>query len=147
MGFTMPKPRSSDPVRSLDGIRPTSAKAGLPSETAGRPSDQIGLSYTEAQHAAILSYYGSVKATAYALGEGAKPARSKLDESLMQREFRAGNFARFDAADQMAKASVAARLNAVFGDLTNPRDFALRAIEEVEDRLRTIRQIVMEVAS
>lgn len=137
----MTKATQSDPVRSLDNIRPQSVKVGL-------PSDQIGLNYVAEHHQAILDYYGSVKATAYALGEGATLADGtklpKLDESLMQREFRAGNFSRFNVAEPNAKAFVSERMNERFGTLKDPKAYAMSLIEAGEKAFKELRQYVLE---
>lgn len=122
---------SSVPVRTLDNIRPTQAKAGLhpthPSDVV-RPSDGIGLS--DVIRDAVVKHYGSVKAAAISLGN--------VDPSLMQREFDAGKFARLNEADADAKAAVADALYQVFGRLEDPKARVVRRIREAVECLKDI---------
>lgn len=104
----------SDPVRSLDHIRPTQHK-----RSDGRTVGQVVKD-------AVVKHYGSVKAAAYALGEGAHLPR--LDESLMMREFEAGKLGRLEA-DPAIKPVVAAALQKAFG-ADDPKARALQLIQE-----------------
>lgn len=104
MGSSIDRAYTSDPVRSLDNIRPKPAKADL-------TSDQIGLSVIAVTIDGILAHYGSVKAAAISLN---------ADPSLLMREFKAGNFRLLERADEVAKASVFAYANNAFGPLTTP---------------------------
>ena len=104
MGQSISNAHRSEEVRLQDVVRPTAAKASLRSDRL------VGLPFVQVTTDAVLRYYGSVKATAYALGE--------CDPSLMQREFQAGKFGRFDEhADLNAKAYVAKQLAEAFADL------------------------------
>lgn len=127
MPQTMTQSLQSDPVRELDSIRPAQAKAGL-------RSDGIGLNRVIAE--AVIAHYGSVKAAAFSLGEGAHlPA---LDPSLMMREFKEGKFGRLNAADGETKAAIARAMTDTFGTLTTPK-------ARVRDAVRTIRRHCDEI--
>lgn len=103
MASTVATARSSDPVPSLDGLRPTPAKAGL-------RGDQRGPSVCTVMAEAVIAHYGgSVKEAAFAL---------QVDRSLMMREFKAGDFHRIDALDDVAKAAIFAAVHEAFGPLT-----------------------------
>lgn len=117
---TVSAARSSDPVRDLDDLRPKPAKAGL-------ASDRLGPRLTSTVKAAVLSHYGSVKAAAFSLGEGAK--QPPLDPSLMMREFDAGKFGRLDHADEETKAAIAKALDETFGR-TDPKARVRRLIND-----------------
>lgn len=131
MGASLSKAQPSDPVRSLDNLRPTPVKAGL-------RSDQIGLSFGASMKDAILAHYGSVKEAAYALGQ--------VDPSLMMREFGESKFARFDQhADELAKASVCGRLLDVFGPLTTPFARGEKLLSDIENDVRELRQLLLSV--
>lgn len=133
MASTLTKPTPSDPVRSLDHVRPTPAKAGL-------PSDRVGPTYRSVVKAAVIQHYGSVKEAAYQLGEGA--GQPPLDPSLMMREFAEGKFGRFDAsADDAAKATVASALHAAFGD-TDPKARVQRLIRQSRQILDELQEAV-----
>lgn len=133
MATTLKQPLASDPVRTLDSLRPTAAKAGL-------RSDEIGLNRTLGD--AVVAFYGSVKEAAYALGE--------VDPSLMQREFKEGKFGRFnDHGSPEAKAHVARALFEAFAPLAASPAQRLRVLadrlREIEDEARQLADYV-EVA-
>lgn len=132
MNSTVSSARRSDPVGNLDAIRPTAAKAGL-------RSDGIGPSLTACVKDAVLRHYGSVKAAAFSLGEGAK--QHPLDPSLMMREFDAGKFHRLEHADDEAKAAIARAMQEQFGN-GDPRARQRRAIR---DALRAIHELAEAV--
>ncbi len=119
------------PVRSLDSIRPTQAKAVL-------SSDHIGLTVVDVTIDALLTHYGGVKQMAYALGEGAK--QPALDPSLMSREFREGKFGRLRHCDEMANAAVAVAMEKAFGKLTTPEARARQTVREIRQRLDELAQ-------
>lgn len=103
MSSNLSNAQRSQEVRTLDTIRPEMAKAVL-------SSDRVGLPFRQVQGDAVVRFYGSVKAAAFALGQ--------VDPSLMQREFREGKFGRFDEhANEQAKAFVANALAETFGTL------------------------------
>ncbi len=112
MGRSLTSAEASQPVRSMDGLRPEMVKAGL-DRTAGSggvwASDPIGLVVEQA----VIAHYGSVKAAAYAL---------KVDPSLMQRELKAGKLGRLDDAEDapMVKSVVAAALANAYGQPVTP---------------------------
>lgn len=120
--------RSSDrEVRAIDRVRPEAAKAQL-------ASDRVGPTFRSVMKRAILAHYGTVKETAFALGE--------VDESLMQREFEAGKFGRFDDhANEGAKAYVARELRRTFGDV-DTKATARRMIEDLRVRLDDIAEVL-----
>ena len=129
---------ASVPVRSLENIR-------RPSEPLGRRSDFVGPDYVSVTHAAVLDYYGSVKATAYALGEGA--GQPKLDESLMQREFKAGDFKRLRSATSEALGAMVKAPFAAFGPLAaSPQARARQLIRESRALLDELDQAVEAIA-
>lgn len=108
MGQTLQTAAASHPVSSLDGVGPKQAKAGL----HGTSGDQRGPGFGSSMADAIIRHYGGVKEAAYAL---------HVDRSLMMREFKAGDFGRFDEhADEIAKSSVVRYLAEVFADLMTP---------------------------
>lgn len=110
---------TSDPVRSLDNLRPTPAKVGLASDH--RRTDSVAAVMRDA----VIGHYGSVKAAAISL---------RVDPSLMQREFDAGKFARLEQADDETKAAVARALYDAFGS-SDPKTRAQRLIREARQRL------------
>lgn len=125
----MPAPRRSDPVCSLDHIRPTPAKAGL------KQSDASDHSVVAVTRDALVKHYGSVKAMAFALGE--------VDPSLMNREFDAGKLARVDQfAGPEAKAAIALALTEAFGVLTTPQARIRAAIREMRAKCDEFEQFV-----
>lgn len=130
MAASLSNTRPSDPVPSLDHVRPTPAKAGL-------RGDQIGPSLTAVITEAVLAHYGSVKETAFALD---------VDRSLMMREFGKGDFSRLDRADELAKASIFAAVHAVLGPLTTPVKQALHDLREIERRVNSLRQVLEHIA-
>ena len=118
MATTMPDPCRSDPVRDLDSIRPTAAKAGLASDHVGLP---VGIVIADA----VVRHYGSVKAASISLGTNGQP----LDPSLMMREFKKGNLSRLDR-DEEAKAFVSNALREAYGD-ADPKARARRLIRDL----------------
>lgn len=137
MAESMPTRRRSDLVGSLDSIRPVRLKADIRPSDVRTPSDRIGLTFGDVVKMAVIRHYGSVKATAYALGEGAE--LPPLDPSLMMREFDAGKLARLEA-DLAAKAVVAEALYLAFGRPEDPAarqrrlvDACLAALHELKD--------------
>lgn len=130
MSNTMRQADSSVPVRTLDNIRPSQAKAGLhPTHESDlvRSSDGLGLGDVIVD--AVLKHYGSVKAAAISL---------RVDPSLMQREFDAGKFARLNDADAAAKAAIADALYQTFGRLEDPKARAVRRMREAVECLKDI---------
>lgn len=125
------------PVRSLDSIRPTPAKAVL-------PSDHIGLTVVDVTIDALLAHYGGVKQMAYALGEGA--GQLPLDPSLMMREFKDGKLGRLRHCDETALASVTVAMDRAFGKLTTPEARARQMVREIRQRLDELAQY-LEMAS
>jgi len=122
----------SQEVRSLDEIGPASDQIGPKQAKAllrGTPFNQV-------QAEAIVRFYGSVKATAFALGE--------VDASLMQREFRDGKFGRFDEhAKDDAKAYVANALHEVFGTLGTREARIAQLKRSIEDQLDEMVQLAV----
>lgn len=124
MAATMTAPHRSDPVRSLDDIRPSMAKAVRPSDRA----------FCSVMREAIVAHYGSVKEAAFALGQ--------VDESLMRRELEAGKFGRFDEhADDAAKGAVTQALLRAFPPC-DPRAEAMRLIREARARLDALAEVI-----
>lgn len=122
--------RRSDPVRSLDTIGPASDQIGPGQVKAGL---RDGLNFVAVWTDAVIAHYGSVKETAYALGQ--------VDPSLMMREFGDAKFGRFAKhADELAKAAVVSVLNEAFGQLTTPRDAAFDAVRTARKSLDVIAQ-------
>lgn len=117
MGNTMTNARRSDPVRSLDNIRPPALKADT------KRSD--GRTVTQIMSAAVIKHYGSVKAAAISL---------RVDPSLMQREFDAGKFGRLDDADEETKAAIAEALKTAFPG-SDPKAIARRMLREARQRI------------
>ncbi len=134
MGHTMPQRRQSDPVGTLDHIRPSALKAGLvQSDASPMRSDTFG----DVVKATLIAHYGSVKEAAYALGEGA--GLQLLDPSLMMREFDAGKLARLEA-DPIAKAVVSAALFKAFAQ--DPKSHARRIVNQIRQLLSEFEQYV-----
>lgn len=123
MNSTVATARPSDPVRNLDTIRPTQARAVL-------RSDHIGLALGVVIKDAVVKHYGSVKAAAISL--------NNVDPSLMMRELEAGKIGRLEQADDAAKAAIAAALFDAYGQLEDPKARARRALREVEARIREV---------
>lgn len=118
----------SDPVRSLDRVRPQMAKAV-------RPSDRALCAVVAA---AVVKHYGSVKAAAISLSEPGK----ELDPSLMMRELKEGKFARLDAkADSETKAFIAEELKKAF-PAQDPKAQAQRLIRETRAKLDELAEVV-----
>lgn len=124
MAQTMTNARVSDPVRSLDNIRPTAVKAGL-------ASDRVGPAFGAAFLDAVIRHYGSVKAAAISL---------QVDPSLMVREFKKGKVGRFEHADADAKAYVAAALHEAYGayDPKVRRQRLIRDLRSIADELSEV---------
>jgi hypothetical protein len=130
---------SSDPVRSLDHIRPQAAKAAL-------VSDQIGPAFSTVTWDALIAFYGSVKGAAYALGEGA--GQPRLDESLMKREIKSGDCRRLQFASPGALAVIAMAYVEAFGPLAaTPHAQARRLIRDGRALLDQLDQVVEALAS
>lgn len=128
-----PNAQRSQEVRSLDHVRPSPAKAGLDRSDAVRLPEIVGPSLCSVMGEAIVAHYGSVKEAAYALGE--------VDPSLMQREFDAGKFARFDQhATTEAKAAVSERLQQSFAPLSSPWAIVRQATRIVRQQCDLIDQ-------
>ncbi len=125
MATTMNHAAQSVPVRSLDTIRPTPAKAVL-------SSDPIGLTVIDVTTEAVLAHYGGVKQAAYALGH--------VDPSLMMREFKDGKFGRLRLCDEHATAAIAVAMDKAFGKLTTPEARARQMVREIRQRLDELSQ-------
>lgn len=132
MALTSTKPLQSDPVQCLENLRPSSVKAGL-------PSDQIGLDPGEVTLGAVVSFYGSIKDAAFALG--------RVDPSLMCREIRILDLRRvkkhgtpelFDAISDAQKIA--------FGPMDTPKLAAMRLFYDIRRRLDQLEQILEGVA-
>lgn len=130
MGSSISRAQTSDPVRSLEEIRPKPAKAGL-------TSDHIGLTFSAVMRDAILGHYGSVKAAALSLD---------VDPSLMQREFNEGKFGRLEKADEIAKASIFAAVHNVYGPLASPRARGHFLLDRIMGDVSELRQLVEHIA-
>lgn len=109
----------------MDDVRPAPVKAVL-------PSDFIGPTFADVVTSALVRHYGSVKATAISLG---------VDPSLMKREFEAGKFARLEAADLDAKASVADALHDTYGP-SDPRARARRLLHQTRAMLDELAEVI-----
>jgi hypothetical protein len=125
MRSSVATPAQSDPVRSLDNIRPTTAKAVL-------KSDPVGLSFVDVMTRAVVKHYGSVKAAAISL---------RVDPSLMMREFEAGKFGRLEAADADAKAFISDTLHQAYGP-SDPRARAQRLINQTRAMLDELAEVI-----
>lgn len=135
MSRTLPNPDRSDPVRSLDEIRPKVLKAGLPRSDSG---PTVGPTIGDTVKAVLIDYFGTVQGAAYALGEGA--GRPRLDPSLMMREFDAGKLARLEV-NAVAKALVFEALYKT-SVVETPKARALRLAREAHDRIDALEHIV-----
>ena len=133
--------QQSKEVRTLDEIRPKDVGKQVKADTRSddvRLSDHVGLPFDQVTRDAIIRFYGSVKATAFALSED---PRKSLDPSLMQREFADGNFKRFyKHADFEAKGFVAKELAEAYGPL-NSREARIQQLK------RSIEDAVTEMAA
>lgn len=121
---TVSNTAKSDPVRLPEKFGPATLKADT-RRSEGRTVSQV-------LHDAVLKHYGSVKAAAFSLGEGARQA--PLDPSLMQREFEAGKFHRLEHADELAKADIANALKEAFPG-SDPKAIARRLLTEARKRI------------
>ena len=122
----------SDPVRTLDTVRPRAAKAELRGSDSVGSSDHIGPTVRDA----VVKHYGSVKSAAITLD---------VDPSLLMRELEAGKLGRLDK-DPGVLAAVAAALTQTYAPLATPKARALALVAEVEDRCRELRQAIEAVA-
>lgn len=102
MDSTVATARQSDPVRSLDQIRPRMAKA-----VHRGPS--TGSAWSAVVKDALLRHYGSLKAAAIEMGD--------MDASQLTRDLDTGKFRseRLEMCDAAAKAFIAAALFEAFG--------------------------------
>jgi len=143
MGRSISAESRSQEVRKLDSIGPASDQIGPKQLKASLPSDRtVGLPFNQVQAEAIVRFYGSVKATAYALSED--PVHKPLDPSLMQREFKDGKFARFDErADLDAKAYVANALAEAFGTLGSREARVQQLKRTIEDSVNEMAQLAV----
>jgi len=137
MSASVQQDKRSLPVRTLDSIRPTPAKAVL-------PSDPIGLTVADVIVDALLAHYGGVKQMAYALGEGA--GQPVLDPSLMMREFKDAKLGRLRGCDELANAAITVAMDRAFGKLTTPEARARQMVREIRQRLDELSQY-LEAAS
>lgn len=125
--------KRSQEVRTLDQIRPAAVKATGERSDAVRLADAPGPSFCSSMGDAIVSHYGTVKEAAFRLGQ--------CDPSLMQREFDAGKFGRFDQhATQDDKAAVLERMTEVFRTLTTPAAFTRHATRVIRQQCDLIDQ-------
>lgn len=126
----------SDPVRTLENIRPRMAQADLERSDLVGSSDQFGLTYGAVAREAVVKHYGSVKAAAISLGN--------VDPSLMVRELEGGKFQRLEHAQDAArlKAAVSEALYKAFTPLTDPKDAARQMCDQVQALVNGIRQFI-----
>lgn len=128
MSASVSAARQSHPVSSLDDVGPPQAKAGL----RGTSGDQRGPGFGSVMADAVIKHYGGVKEASYAL---------KVDRSLMMREFKVGDFGRFDEnADEVAKSAVAGYLAEVFAELMTPIARLHRDLDVIQERINSVRQ-------
>jgi len=124
-------PVSSVPVQTLDGLRPTPAKA-----TLDRPVRSIAM--TTVVKDALAVHYGKLEVAAREMGD--------MDPSQLSRELQNGKF-RFERLDQLdaaGKAAVSNALQVAFGKPDDPKARARRLIAEAKARLD---QLIEEIAS
>jgi hypothetical protein len=60
----------------------------------------------------------------------------------MQREFKQGNFSKFDRATDAAKAYVATAVQSVFGAATDPRSEMLQRLDAIDGWLKDLRRVI-----
>ena len=118
----------SDPVRTLDGVRPAQAKAELRGSEPVGSSDAIGPIARDA----VVKHYGSVKAAAITLD---------VDPSLLMRELDAGKLGRLDK-DPAAVASVAAALTQAYAPLATPQARGRSVIRNIRRELDELDQAI-----
>lgn len=133
MTRNMAESRPSDPVRSLETVRPEPAKAGLRPSDAVRSADRIG----PVVKAAVVKHYGSVKAAAITLG---------ADPSLLMRELEAGKFSRLEATDADCKRDIAKALFDAFGQ-DDPIAHASRLIRDGRRVLDELSELLLRRVS
>lgn len=126
---TVPNAEPSDPVRQLDHIRTKPVKAGL-------RSDSLGPDVMEIAWAALVNYYGTVKAAAITL---------ECDASQLRREVLDGKLARVKK-DPDAMTAIASAVMNEFGALRDPKAHARKIIRDIRQRCDELDQ-VMEQAS
>ena len=132
MASSVSQRQSSDPVRSLENIRPASVKAGLPSDQIGQQT--LGSVACDA----VTAYFGSVKAAALTM---------LVDPSLMQRELKACDLRRVHALkDARLNAAISQAWMDAFGTLLSPKEYASRLIDRMQGELNELRQFISEVA-
>lgn len=135
---TSPVPRPSDPVRFPETFGPHPVKAGLRADFSGHTLNDV-------THQAVIDFHGSVKATAYALGEGA--GQPKLDERQMQREFSAGDFRRLKHASVECCGFVARRQFDAFGPMAlSPKQHTEQKLDQIQAALNEVRQFIRDCA-
>lgn len=134
MGNTMRSAVSSGPVRDLDRIRPdgAAAKVDSPTRSDGSPT-RSDARFTKAVADAIVAHYGSVKAAAISLGG--------VDESLMMREFKKGNFRLLERADAVALGFIAGKVRREFPE-SDPKAEARRLIRDARVRLDELAELL-----
>jgi len=137
MPTTVPQPRSSTPVNSLDDVRTRQLQACLagpsPSvETAAVPSSSIAGVVKDA----LQRHYGTLKGAALSM----KP---RMDPSQLSRELESGDFKleKLDRLDDIGKAFVSKALHDAFGD-PDPKAIARRLIREARTRLDELAEVV-----
>lgn len=127
----------SDPLRTVDSVRPQMVKAGLhrtdQSDAVGS-SDDDGIGVI-AQHA-VVKHYGSVKAASISL---------RCDPSQMMRDLAAGKLGVLDR-DPEARAVVVEALNVAHGRLTDPKAQARLMIRAMRQQLDALEQYLEHVA-
>lgn len=137
MSTSIAERQPSDPVRTLDNVRPQMARAGLhrtgESEVVGS-SDDDGIGAIAQQ--TVVKHYGSVKAAGLSL---------RCDPSQMMRDLAAGKLGVLDR-DPAVRAVVVEALNATHGRLRDPKAQARLMIKAMRQQLDALEQYLDHVA-
>jgi hypothetical protein len=131
----MANPLKSDPVRTLDGIRPTMAKAEVERSDQVGSSDHIGPAFGRVVFQAVVDYFGSVKAAAIALGGVA------LDPSFMKREFEKGRLGLLLDAEDGCKHAIGNALRVAF-ESTDRHAVVRRELREIRNRCDRLEELI-----
>lgn len=127
----------SDPLRTVDNVRPQMAKVGLhrtsESDAVGS-SDADGIGVIAQQ--TVVKHYGTVKAASISL---------RCDPSQMMRDLAAGKLGVLDR-DPDARAVVVEALNAAHGRLHDPKAQARLMVKAMRQQLDALEQYLDHVA-
>lgn len=124
----------SDPHVSLEGIRPSQAKADLRQSDSVRLPEHAGPTLGEVALEALISHYGTLKVLTIEAGE--------TDPSFVKREILAGKFNRIAKCGPAAFAAIGAATQEAFGSLESPSSRARRVLRQAIRLLSEVEQFI-----